>query len=523
MVFGALLGGMAMRAGERFHENADRQHELEKWQRSKQLEFLSDQAAKDWDNWDADQQIAHGNAIGKLVGASHKDVQSWVTASKAIHGMIPQIQAVPESLGPAQRGGTVTATPSAEPGVGAIAAGNYSPTVPQFSQLPAPGETLSPSIMAPTTGGTAQYGRDMTPNQMRAQQKADMDAQLRKQQETEIDQIPGIPENMRTAAKMHLRGVNTMGLEAAEVNAAQRRNAADQHYLLSMQKMSSFYGKPTSVRRGTDDILVWGTPEGAKTMGPEGVPVPYVPAHGDKMQDEKTGGLQIYSDDNHAWVVDKAGVVSGKAGSVTQVPGVGVKTPAPTVVERITPEGQTQKVLIPRTKAGKGLTISPPPATAERKTLDQSANIERQMDDLEKLYKPEYLGAWRGSSIGRSIREHVPGAAPYLGLPENMSQEESQFQAQLNQVRDLVLNQLSGAAVSAHEMARIKGELPDATLSDSAFKARVAATRRNVKYLGDLIKQRSNITTTPLAPVGTGGAETPEARKQRLMQKYGTK
>src|SRR5258705_12426872 len=104
MVFGALLGGLAQRAGERFNENAEHQRKIEDWQRSQQLNFLTDQAAKNWDNWDADQQRAHGQQIGKLFGAKEKDVEGWITASKAIHRMIPQIQAVPESLGSSHRG-----------------------------------------------------------------------------------------------------------------------------------------------------------------------------------------------------------------------------------------------------------------------------------------------------------------------------------------------------------------------------------------------------------------------------------
>lgn len=270
MVFGALLGGIAERAGERFHENTLRQRKIEDWQRQEHLNFLIDRA-KDWDNYDAGQQMALGSQIGEAVGAKPKDVEQWITAAKAIHSMIPQIQAVPEALGPVQRGGTVTAVPSPEAPMRGISA----PATPQFSDLPTPGATLSPAIMAPSTGGTASFGRDMTPNQMKAQQAADQAAALRKQRISEI-RLSGMPQRYQDMAEANAYGLNVIPYESAGVRADTQRQIAK-------DKEDDVKNVAFHVVRGGQQYPVYNTALGAMWDDPAtGARTPYKVQPGDK-------------------------------------------------------------------------------------------------------------------------------------------------------------------------------------------------------------------------------------------------
>ena len=201
MVFGELLGGLAVRAGERFDENTKRQREIEDWQRRARVGMKIDFMRQNWDNMDVDQQTAWVNEVSPDLGVKPKDAMGMITAAKGIHSMIPQIRATPESLGSTQRGGTVTTTPSAEPAVRGVSA----PATPQFSQLPQPGEVLSSSTVAPTTGGragirgTPMY--DMTPAQILAQQKSQQAERERQQKVAEIRASGMSPEDQDLAIK----------------------------------------------------------------------------------------------------------------------------------------------------------------------------------------------------------------------------------------------------------------------------------------------------------------------------------
>lgn len=209
MVFGELLGGLAMRGGQRMHEDLLRQRKIEDWQREQTLGQWQDFVSKNWDNMDAGQQQATIDQLAPMLGKKPKDLYPMVTASKAIHGMIPQIQAVPEMLGSTQRKGPVTATPSTEPPVRGIAA----PDTIQIGQIPQPGELLSPSIMAPTTGGTASFGRDMTPNQMIAQQKFEQGQAERAQRIREI-QLGPLPDRYKQMAIAQAQGLPIVPYES---------------------------------------------------------------------------------------------------------------------------------------------------------------------------------------------------------------------------------------------------------------------------------------------------------------------
>ena len=405
MVFGALLGGMAMRAGERFHENADKQHELEKWQRSQQLNMLSDFAAKNWDNLQEDQQQALGSQMAQVAGFKDpKAVQSMITAAKAIHGMIPQIQAVPESLGPAQRGGTVTATPSAEPPVRGIPA----PTVPQFSQLPAPGETLSPAIMAPSTGGTA-YGPSYTPNQMRAQQAADMERQIRQQNISDI-QASGLPSNIKTAGE-----ATQFKIPAVPIIVGEERIAAQQ--AAQKAKLEADQNKIKSVRFAVRNgqqlpIYMRGVQEtyDDPNFGLQGVPYHF--QNGDHVY-EKTasGGLRLVQDDNGQYAVDLKGVAAGTPGSVTKIPGVGGRpTPPPVQVAVRNPEtGESQQKVMTRAQANKlarqggteGVAFDKPNTAGTQVKIDAARRSLDVGNDLIKFIDTPEVASKLGPIMGR--------------------------------------------------------------------------------------------------------------------------
>jgi hypothetical protein len=297
VVFGELLGGVATRAGERFHENLQRQRGIEDWQRQQHLGFLTDQI-RNWDNLNADQQTVLGTQFAKAVGANPKDVESWVTATRGIHSMIPQIQATPETLGPTQRTGPVAVTPSTEAPVRGVAA----PASIQIGQLPQPGEILTPSLVVPSTGHTASFGRDMTPNQIKAQQAADQAAALRQQRMSEIGTSPLRPD-LRQAAYAKQFDVNAVPVISSEIGATSREKVAE-------SQANQFKGAGRLLIRNGMPLPVRGTGKDEFILDPQHGWVPLVPQEGDQIYEKPTplGTVQGASD---VYSLERAGPQKG--------------------------------------------------------------------------------------------------------------------------------------------------------------------------------------------------------------------
>jgi hypothetical protein len=532
VVFGALLGGMAIRAGERFHENADRQHELEKWQRSQQLNFLADQAAKDWDNWDADQQMAHGQAIGKLVGAKPKDVEQWITASKAIHGMIPQIQAVPESLGPSQRGGTVTAEPSTEPAVRGIAA----PATPQFSQLPAPGETLSPAVMAPTTGGTASFGRDMTPNQMIAQQKADMAERLRHQRVAEIKGAGLGPEYEAAALAHEVGGINVVPELSARVRGETERYKVDKGMLA--KGALKFFVIPGSTPGSSH--VVHGRELGGKLFDETTGEPMVLPPEAEPIQKQVVPTINDAGD----LTLTNTQRAIGPGNYRATLPGVGRKTQpratsaANSAAFELSPDALDAEADYYRkthdfSKWGMG---------AQAGVRQKIANRAQELDAAEQRGAnsnyAEKSAAWVAGNRNQKMIRSLD--AVDLGLNTVLEKSKQFSRSEIGILNDIILRgktQLNDPKAIEFQSA-VQGVIDDLASALSGGGATTDAARKQAKLIfntgysqGGLdaaVRSVREVMSARRAAFAAGtvyekGAESTDERKKRLLEKYGAK
>lgn len=504
MVFGELLGGVAMRAGERFNENTQRQRAIEDWQRSQRLGMWTDMIRKDWDNMQADQQEAVINQMAPDLGIKPKDAASMITAARGIHGLIPQIQAVPESLGPKGRQGTVNDI--------------------QISDLPQPADVLSPTIMAPTTGGVASFGRDMTPNQIKAQQIADQVQAVRQQNIGSIEQQAGLDPLLKQAMISNQYGFNPSGLISSGI-------AADSRERIAADKASQFQNGDRLIVRNGVPIPIRNTGRDTFEMDTAtGKWVPHVPQATDEVWEKSmpkrtvTGANDTYAFDPkkgtaEALHIGAKAARTGSAAGASSKP-VRVQTVDPNTGQRVWTWVQPQV----------GTTIAAAPNMSESKVLRESEGAYQQVLDVGELVKPDYLGAVRGSQADLAIRSKFPWAAGLVGRPE-ISTQESMFRAMAASMRNNLIKLMSGQAVSASEQVRILSELPDPS-NPGTWEGNYAKTKRNAEILINGIRKQTGVgqqvPVTPLSgmdatSVNTQGAESPEARKERLRQKYGVR
>jgi len=497
-----------------------------------------------WDNLDSDKQQGVIEQMSPDFGIKPKDAWSMITAAKGIHGMIPQIRATPESLGPTQRGGTVTTTPSAEPAVRGVSA----PATPQFSQLPQPGEVLSSSILAPTTGGEA-YAPGMTPLQVR-RQRAQGDIRS-----------SGMDADAQKVAEQALYGVPP-SYETGMARIDQQRAAADQRYVMSMNKMNAIYGRPSVIKRGEEELFVWGSGAGAKVMSPDG-PVPYVPAPGDtmvggsgspplgsdfrqyiqRMEAErgypltaaevqvernrfpdmpysakvKIGGQDVDIITSRSQVLRGVGAntasppIRGRGAAQTTptaptAPSTKGRTATPTIQPPPAPGGPAaQGAVTPKSPFG-GMVFTSQTAGAEDKLADDNELAYKKILDVKKYASPEFMGMWRGGALDYSLRSHLPELAEWMGRP-GISPQEALFRSTSASMKNSIMQLLGGVTVPPAEAARIMSELPDPSKPGS-WEGDLLKTESNASFLINRIRQRRGEAgvQSPAMPTGTGDA-----------------
>lgn len=135
-------------------------------------------------------------------------------------------------------------------------------------------------------------------------------------------------------------------------------------------------------------------------------------------------------------------------------------------------------------------------ATAIEKVagVDQSLGM---LNDIESLF-PDMKGSI-GVFDGRMARAKL---ASGVGIDPRLAE----FDAQITGLKNAVIKATTGAAMSEPEAKRIMGQLPDLSLPEAVFKARLETTRRNLETLKRRTIELSGGTAPPESAPASGGS-----------------
>lgn len=166
---------------------------------------------------------------------------------------------------------------------------------------------------------------------------------------------------------------------------------------------------------------------------------------------------------------------------------------------------------------------------------DKASDAEREktvgdlstMDLIDKLGK-NYSADWVGPVRGRAgaLMESYSGMP---GVPE-IGQDEAQFRADVTTFNNKLIKEITGAQMSEPEAARILSQAPGLNNPDPVFRARMKATRENLKMIAKrrrevLGKTGVDTSTLPALPGGTkqSGAQQPDKIQSVLDEVFGGK
>jgi hypothetical protein len=474
VVFGELLGGMLTRGGERFHEERQRQNKLDDWRTAQHLNYLTDFMSKNWDNLQADQQQALLGDYAKLTKQKPQDVMNLTTAAKAIHKIIPPQYASPETLGPTQRTGPVAVTPSAEPAVRGVAA----PASIQIGQLPQPGEILSPSIMAPTTGHTASFGRDMTAGQMVEQRKAEQAQQLRQQKVAEI-MASSMDDDDKALA------IRALHIPGAVLAAQERKVSGAPNVGLSTQALISKDGKhriTVQTMRSGGYMLASGAltdPITKQTIYP-GQPIPpHVAADLERSYVfapqayvNQQGSLDVLNKTELGRQMNQQNQITG------QVPDIRVaetRTPVTSSTGQVTGTvGSRSGSVVPISGTGAGGSAAP----LYKGAISEGAQAARGQIQIfqDSLNKIGPLVEKHKDVVGR-VSGNIEKVKAWAGWSK---EEVDDLIGELNTVKNTYIYMVSGKQINEAEQARLSAVMPDIGLPPNRLKNNLARFKRIV-------------------------------------------
>jgi hypothetical protein len=159
------------------------------------------------------------------------------------------------------------------------------------------------------------------------------------------------------------------------------------------------------------------------------------------------------------------------------------------LINTVDEQGNPIQRVVPKTP---GSTFAVAPSATERTALaEQEAGLQH-IADIERIYRPEYVGPVAGRTA--KAKAAIPGV--------DVSEDVAAFHASVAALRNEVIKLMSGAAVSGNEMARMQQQLPDVTDKPSVFQAKLAQTKRNRDVLVQKMAARSG--AKPAQPTQTG-------------------
>lgn len=141
-----------------------------------------------------------------------------------------------------------------------------------------------------------------------------------------------------------------------------------------------------------------------------------------------------------------------------------------TAHQTVTPEGK--KVYTNEYGQPTNVEVPPsPPSEQERKDIKQEMTILKMTNDVQKLFKNDYVGPVAG--------RYGQLAEKFTDLPE----EQVKFYATIRDINDFVLRVRSGAQINEQEYKRLTSFLMDANLPPDNFKARLERFSQNIDWI----------------------------------------
>jgi hypothetical protein len=137
------------------------------------------------------------------------------------------------------------------------------------------------------------------------------------------------------------------------------------------------------------------------------------------------------------------------------------------------------------------------PGEAELKVLSEGDALRGHLQDLDKLYKPDFVGPISG-------RLGYAAAATIGNEPQR-----AEFIAQANLYKNRLIKFITGAQMSEVETKRLINEIPDALDPPATFEAKRKISEKNIDYVNTAYQQ--NMKQGGVRRIG-GNPVSPNAR-----------
>lgn len=140
------------------------------------------------------------------------------------------------------------------------------------------------------------------------------------------------------------------------------------------------------------------------------------------------------------------------------------------------------------------------PSATERENLVNDAAALQQTDEIQKMFKKEFVGPYAG---------RAGAAAQTTGF--GLKPGEADFRAALAIYRNKVINMLSGSAVSVGEQARMIQQIPNTEDPSQVFESKLRKTRRNIERVARerrKVYSQTGLDLSGLDALPAGEAET---------------
>lgn len=174
------------------------------------------------------------------------------------------------------------------------------------------------------------------------------------------------------------------------------------------------------------------------------------------------------------------------------------------VMESIAQQNANTAAEHPRTPA------KMPAAMAEKVAASQTSLAA--LDRLETLYKDTYIGPVAGRY---NQRERSAPSIPGMNLLPDAPEGFEEFAAETATLKNQIIQAITGAAVGVQEAQRIQAQIPELTDHPKTWKAKAAATRRNLQAL--MANQVQVGTAAEPLPNGTTVEINPSAGGLRIL------
>lgn len=141
-------------------------------------------------------------------------------------------------------------------------------------------------------------------------------------------------------------------------------------------------------------------------------------------------------------------------------------------------------------------------STSERNAITNDLNLINQVDDIRKLYRPEFVGLLEGTI--KSL--------PKTKLGKGLRPGEAKFRSAVAQYNNRVRNQIFGSALTKTEKDEMVKELPVEGNPPEVFEANLAKTQENLRRLARTRRETYEATGLDLSRVPPIPLSDDEAR-----------